>query len=74
MKAKILKTMVVEGRKLPQGTIVDVKGWKHAKALARNRYIEILEGTVEPVKVNLTEESAEETKPKVRKTKTKEEE
>jgi len=74
MKAKILKTMVVEGRKLQQGTIVDVKGWKHAKALARNRYIEILEGAVEPVKVNFIEESTEETKPKVRKTKTKEEE
>ena len=27
------------------GDIVDVKGWRHAKALARNRYIRIIEDT-----------------------------
>lgn len=43
MKAEILKSMLVEGRKMVAGDIVDVKGWRHAKALARNRYIRIIE-------------------------------
>lgn len=51
MKAEILKTMVVDGRLLQSGDIIDVKGWKHAKALNRNRYIRIIEDAVKPVKV-----------------------
>lgn len=43
MKAGILKNMVIDGRKVASGTIVDVKGWKHAKALANNRYIRFIE-------------------------------
>ena len=43
MKAQILKSMVVEGRLIEAGSIIDVKGWKHAKALNRNRYIKILD-------------------------------
>ena len=50
MKAEILKNMVVDGRLLQSGDIIDVKGWKHAKALNRNRYIRIIEDT-KPVKV-----------------------
>lgn len=48
MKAQILKNMVVDGRLLQSGDIVDVKGWKHAKALNRSRYIRIIEETVKP--------------------------
>jgi hypothetical protein len=48
MKAEILKTMVVDGRLLQSGDIIDVKGWKHAKALNRSRYIRIIEEAVKP--------------------------
>jgi hypothetical protein len=48
MKAEILKTMVVDGRLLKSGDIIDVKGWKHAKALNRSRYIKILDEVVKP--------------------------
>lgn len=66
MKAQILKSMIVEGRKLVAGDIVEVKGWRHAKALANNRYIKLIEDSaVETV------ETAEEAKPKAKK-KTKE--
>ena len=51
MKAQILKSMVVDGRLIEAGSIIDVKGWKHAKALNRNRYIRIIEDeAVKPVK------------------------
>jgi hypothetical protein len=53
MKAEILKNMVVDGRLLQSGDIIDVKGWKHAKALNRNRYIRIIEDAVKPVKVEV---------------------
>ena len=48
MKAEILKNMVVDGRLLKSGDIIDVKGWKHAKSLNRNRYIRIIEDAVKP--------------------------
>jgi hypothetical protein len=48
MKAQILKNMVVDGRLLQSGDIIDVKGWKHAKALNRSRYIKILDEVVKP--------------------------
>jgi hypothetical protein len=48
MKAQILKNMVVDGRLLKSGDIIDVKGWKHAKALNRSRYIKILDEAVKP--------------------------
>lgn len=48
MKAEILKNMVVDGRLLKSGDIIDVKGWKHAKALNRSRYIKILDEVVKP--------------------------
>jgi hypothetical protein len=51
MKAEILKNMMVEGRLLKSGDIIDVKGWKHAKALNRSRYIRIIEDEVKPAKV-----------------------
>jgi hypothetical protein len=52
MKAEILKSMMVDGRLLASGDIIDVKGWKHAKALNRNRYIRILEDeATKPTKV-----------------------
>ena len=46
MKAEILKSMLVEGRKLVAGDIVEVKGWRHAKSLANNRYIKLIEDVV----------------------------
>ena len=61
MKAQILKSMIVEGRKLVAGDIVEVKGWRHAKALANNRYIKLIEESV------LEEKVAEAPKPKVTK-------
>lgn len=66
MKAQILKSMIVDGRKLVAGDIVEVKGWRHAKALANNRYIKLIDDA--PVAV---EEVAEASKPKATK-KTKE--
>jgi len=48
MNAQILKNMVVDGRLLKSGDIIDVKGWKHAKALNRSRYIKILDEVVKP--------------------------
>ena len=57
--------MVVDGRKVVAGDIVEAKGWRHAKALANNRYIKLIEDVVAEEKV------AEAPKPKVTK-KTKE--
>jgi hypothetical protein len=39
MKAKILKTLTVDGKELLSGTIVDVSGWRNAKTLEGSRYI-----------------------------------
>jgi hypothetical protein len=54
MKAKILKPLVSDGKKLTLGSIVDVSGWRNAKTLVAGRYIEFLE------------ESAEEAEPKAK--------
>jgi len=62
MKAQILKSMIVDGRKLVAGDIVEVKGWRHAKALANNRYIKLIEESA-PIE----EPVAEEPKPKAKK-------
>jgi hypothetical protein len=45
MKAQILKTMISDGKTLQPGDIVDVSGWRHAKTLASNRYIKIVDET-----------------------------
>lgn len=66
MKAEILKSMLVDGRKVVAGDIVDVKGWRHAKALARNRYIRFIEDT------STQTVEAKESKPKVAKKKSEE--
>ena len=66
MKAEILKSMVIDGRKVVAGDIVDVKGWRHAKALARNRYIRFIGETPKEEIV----EKATESKPKASKKKT----
>lgn len=63
MKARILKSMVVDGRKVIAGDIMEVKGWLHAKKLASNRYIEFIED--EPK----VEAPKEESKPKATKKK-----
>lgn len=52
--------MLVDGRKLVAGDIVEVKGWRHAKSLANNRYIRFIEDK---------EEIAEVEKPKATKKK-----
>jgi hypothetical protein len=67
MKAEILKSMLVDGRKVVAGDIVDVKGWRHAKALARNRYIRLIEDA--PVKKTEAVEEVVESKPKAPKKK-----
>ena len=56
MKAEILKNMMIDGRKVASGTIVDVKGWKHAKALANNRYIRFIEDAPKVESVTTEEE------------------
>lgn len=66
MKAEILKSMLVDGRKVVAGDIVDVKGWRHAKALARNRYIRFIEDG--SAKAETSEEKTE-SKPKAPKKK-----
>lgn len=66
MKAQILKSMVIDGRKVVAGDIVDVKGWRHAKALARNRYIRFIEDASPKVEAT---EKVEESKPKAPKKK-----
>ena len=66
MKAEILKSMLVDGRKVVAGDIVDVKGWRHAKALARNRYIRLIEDG--SAKAEISEEKKE-SKPKAPKKK-----
>ena len=38
MKAKLLKKMTVDGKDLPQGSIVDVSGWRNYKSLESMRY------------------------------------
>ena len=43
MKAQILKSMIVNGRKLVAGDIVDVEGWRYIKSLSSNRYIKLIE-------------------------------
>lgn len=65
MKAKILKALTHEGKKLPSGTIVDVSTWRNARSLESMRYITFV--VEEEVKA---EEKVETPKPKTVKTKT----
>ena len=51
MKAQILKSMIVNGRKLVAGDIVDVEGWRYIKSLSSNRYIKLIEDDVVEEKV-----------------------
>lgn len=39
MKAKLLKQMIVDGKTLPAGSVLDVSGWRNAKSLESSRYI-----------------------------------
>jgi ribosome-associated protein YbcJ (S4-like RNA binding protein) len=64
MKAQILKSMIVDGRKLVAGDIVEVEGWRYIKSLSTNRYIKLIEDDV-------VEEKKQAEKPKATK-KTKE--
>jgi len=48
MKAKILKAVVSDGKKLQVGTIVDISAWRNAKTLVSGRYIEILDESAKP--------------------------
>ena len=64
MKAQILKSMIVNGRKLVAGDIVDVEGWRYIKSLSSNRYIKLIED-------NASQETKQAEKPKATK-KTKE--
>jgi hypothetical protein len=68
MKAQILKSMIVNGRKLVAGDIVEVEGWRYIKSLSSNRYIKLIEDDA-PKAVKEKVEEAE--KPKATK-KTKE--
>jgi hypothetical protein len=52
MKAKILKTLTVDGKELLQGTIVDVSEWRNAKTLEGSRYITFV--TEEEIKKETT--------------------
>jgi hypothetical protein len=66
MKAQILKSMIVDGRKVVAGDIVEVKGWRHAKSLANNRYIKLIEDEA-PKKVEEKVVVVEAEKPKATK-------
>jgi hypothetical protein len=57
MKARILKAVVSDGKKLAIGSIVDVSGWRNAKTLVSGRYIEFLDGSVEEAKPKIKEET-----------------
>jgi hypothetical protein len=57
MKAKLLKTLTVDGKQLLTGSIVDVSGWRNAKSLESSRYITFV----------VEEEIQKETKSKVTK-------
>lgn len=48
MKAKILKTLTVDGKELLSGTIVDVSGWRNAKTLEGSRYITFVQDEEKP--------------------------
>lgn len=73
MKAQMLKAMISDGEMLQPGDIVDVSGWRHAKTLANNRYIKIIDETVKiekpveskPVIEAVVEQVVVEEKPKV---------
>ena len=43
MKAKVLKALVFNGKKIEPGTTVDVSNWRNQKTLVSGRYIEILD-------------------------------
>lgn len=43
MKAKVLKQIITDGKKLIIGEIVDVSSWKNIKSLSNARYIELIE-------------------------------
>jgi hypothetical protein len=64
MKAQILKSMIVNGRKLVAGDIVEVEGWRYIKSLSYNRYIKLIEDEA-PKKVE--EKLVEAEKPKATK-------
>jgi hypothetical protein len=53
MKAEILKPMTVGTSSLSQGDIVEVSGWRNTIALAKSRYIRIIEEEVKPVKAEV---------------------
>ena len=42
--------MTVGGSSLSYGDIVEVSGWRNTIALAKNRYIRIIEEEIKPVK------------------------
>lgn len=72
MKAQILKAMISDGKLLQTGDIVDVSGWRHAKTLANNRYIKLIDETAKvekPAVEAVIEEPIVEEKPKVSKKK-----
>lgn len=57
MKAKILKPVVSDGKKLQTGSIVDVSGWRNTKTLVSGRYIEFVDESAEAVKPKAKEET-----------------
>jgi len=48
MKAKLLKSMTVDGKKLPAGSMVDVSGWRNAKSLEGMRYLTFIAEEEQP--------------------------
>jgi len=42
MQAKLLKQMVVDGKTMPAGSVLDVSKWRNAKSLESSRYIAFL--------------------------------
>jgi len=49
MKAKLLKSMTVDGKTLSAGAVIDVSGWRNAKSLESMRYIAFVQDEVPKV-------------------------
>ena len=59
MKAKLLKRMVVDGKVLDTGKVVDVSKWRNVKTLLSNRYIELVIEQEKEVKVTKEKDQEE---------------
>jgi hypothetical protein len=62
MKAKILKRVVHEGKKLQPGEIADISEWRNKGSLISGRYVEILVEQTEETKPSIAKSAPDDTK------------